>query len=48
MVPLTKVNEADEEELLSYPENDPWDRLIKSDSKVSTNGLLLVTLETLI
>ncbi|KHJ99294.1 hypothetical protein OESDEN_00719, partial [Oesophagostomum dentatum] len=33
VVPLTKVSEKDEEELRSYPEIDPWDRLIKSDSK---------------
>ncbi|CAJ0602836.1 unnamed protein product [Cylicocyclus nassatus] len=33
VVPFTKVNEADEEELESYPEIDPWDKLIKSDSK---------------
>ncbi|ETN68935.1 Amidase [Necator americanus] len=33
VIPFTKVNESDEEELASYPENDPWDKLIKSDSK---------------
>ncbi|KAL6738195.1 hypothetical protein Aduo_011767 [Ancylostoma duodenale] len=33
VIPFTKVSEADEAELMSYPENDPWDKLIKSDSK---------------
>ncbi|EYC43757.1 hypothetical protein Y032_0481g2249 [Ancylostoma ceylanicum] len=33
VIPFTKVNEDDEAELASYPENDPWDQLIKSDSK---------------
>ncbi|KAK6036127.1 hypothetical protein COOONC_26368, partial [Cooperia oncophora] len=33
VVPFTNVNEDDEKALVSYPEKDPWDKLIKTDSK---------------
>ncbi|KAK5973892.1 Fatty-acid amide hydrolase 1 [Trichostrongylus colubriformis] len=33
VVPFTNVSEDDEKELEFYPEKDPWDKLIKADSK---------------